>query len=488
MEIKSIKQNFLMNAALSISGVLFPLILHPYVSRCLLPAGMGKVSFAQSFVAYFKMAAMLGIPNYGVRECAKARDDRESLSRVARELLAISLALSSLSFAALFLCTLSIPRLAEDAPLFLALGLNIILTSIGMEWLYMGLEQYGYITVRSLSFRLLSVLLIFALVRSPRDYLLYAALSTLIPSAPCLFNFLHSRLFLSSGPVPGFRPSRHLASILVFFGITCAVTVYNNLDEVMLGFMRGDSAVGYYHIGVGIELILTNLATAFGVVLLPRLSNHIAKGEIREFNRLTTKALRYELLFSTAASLYFILFARESIDLIYGPAYEKSVLPMQIMMPAMLISSTTKVIGNQILIPSGREKIVLHSVMAGAAVDLIINLLLIPHFAEAGAAVGTVAAEAAVLVWQFVYLRPFLSGIFSSFFRLPLLLSLGLASAASLWVKLLSAPHFLKLLISSVCFFGTYCLIEFLSGDEATRELLGICHGAIGRHLRGPRG
>ena len=83
---KSIKLNFIMNALLTMSQFIFPLITFPYVSRVLLPAGTGKVSFATSFVSYFSMFAQLGIPTYGIRACAKVRDNKEELSRTVHEL------------------------------------------------------------------------------------------------------------------------------------------------------------------------------------------------------------------------------------------------------------------------------------------------------------------------------------------------------------------------------------------------------------------
>ena len=90
-KIKSVKFNFLMNAILTASSFVFPFITFPYISRVLLPEGVGKVNFATSVVSYFCMFAMLGIPTYGIRTCAQVRDDREELSRVVHEILFINL-------------------------------------------------------------------------------------------------------------------------------------------------------------------------------------------------------------------------------------------------------------------------------------------------------------------------------------------------------------------------------------------------------------
>ena len=74
---RSVKFNFAMNVILTASTMIFPLITFPYISRILLPAGVGKVNFATSVVSYFSMIAMLGVPVYGVRACAQVRDNKE---------------------------------------------------------------------------------------------------------------------------------------------------------------------------------------------------------------------------------------------------------------------------------------------------------------------------------------------------------------------------------------------------------------------------
>ena len=130
---QSLKKNFFMNAILTMSNFIFPLITFPYVSRVLLPAGTGKVSFATSLISYFSLFAQLGIPTYGIRTCAKVRDNREELTRTAHELLFINLIMCVISYCALALALISVPRLREDRALYIVVSFTIILTSIGME-------------------------------------------------------------------------------------------------------------------------------------------------------------------------------------------------------------------------------------------------------------------------------------------------------------------------------------------------------------------
>ena len=87
-----------MNVILTMSSFIFPLITFPYVSRILLPEGTGKVSFAASIVNYFLLLAQLGIPTYGIRACAKVRDDKEKLNKTAQEIFVISIMMCIVSY------------------------------------------------------------------------------------------------------------------------------------------------------------------------------------------------------------------------------------------------------------------------------------------------------------------------------------------------------------------------------------------------------
>ena len=71
----SIKKNYIYNLINTVSGILFPLITFPYVSRVLLADGIGQVQFFDSIISYISLVTSLGIPLYAVRELARIRDD-----------------------------------------------------------------------------------------------------------------------------------------------------------------------------------------------------------------------------------------------------------------------------------------------------------------------------------------------------------------------------------------------------------------------------
>lgn len=468
---KSLKLNFIMNSILTMSNFIFPLITFPYVSRVLLPVGTGKVSFATSLISYFNMFAQLGIPTYGVRACAKVRDDRVELTRTAHELLFINIIMNVISYAVLVLSLIFIPRLSEDRMLYIVVSLTIILTSIGMEWLYKALEQYTYITIRSIFFKFIAVIAMFLLVHEQSDYVIYGGISILAASASNVFNFINVRKYIDLKPVGGYKIKRHLKPVAVFFAMSCATTVYTHLDTVMLGFIATDEDVGYYNAAVRIKSILVSIVTSLGTVLLPRASYYVENGMIQEFWKISKKAINFVFLIASPMMVYFILFAKEGIFFLSGPAYAGSILPMQLIMPTLLFIGLTNILGIQILVPLCKEKIVLYSEIAGLLVDIVINAILIPRFTSAGAAIGTLVAEFIVLIVQYYALRNEVTEIFKKVHYFKIIFALILGSIASLWVKTLELKAFVSLLISAVLFFGVYGIVLLISREELTVEV-----------------
>lgn len=468
----SIKKNFIMNALLTMSSFIFPLITFPYVSRVLLPVGTGKVSFATSLISYFNMFAQLGIPTYGIRACAKVRDNREELTRTAHELLLINLVMNVISYTAFFLCLASVPRLRDERTLYIITSFTILLTSVGMEWLYKGLEQYTYITVRSIVFKFVALIAMFLLIHRQEDYVIYGGITIFAASASNIFNLINAHKYIDMHLVGNYRPQRHLKAVAVFFAMACATTIYTHLDTVMLGFMATDEDVGYYNAAVRIKTILVSIVTSLGTVLLPRASYYIEHKEYEEFKRISRKALNFVVTLASPLMLYFTLFAREGILLLSGNAYEKAVLPMQIIMPTLLFIGLSNITGIQILVPMGKEKVVLHSEIAGAIVDLVINALLIPRYTSAGAALGTLIAELVVLLWQYISLRQQLADAMHQIKYGAVLVALALAGITAITTKQLNISVFFVLCISAILFFGVYAIMLFWAKEPMTLEIV----------------
>ncbi len=461
-----------MNSLLTASSFIFPLITYPYVSRILGPENIGKVSFATSVVYYFAMFAQLGIPTYGISACARVRDDKKKLSQTVQEIMLINGAMTVIVYAVFAAALFTVPRLSAEKPLLLITGLTVLFNTIGVEWLYKALEQYSYITAVSILFKIVSVAAMFAFVHSPEDYVIYGGISIIASTGSSLMNFIRLRRFVSLRSVGEYNIKRHLKAIWVFFAMSIATTVYTNLDTVMLGFIKNDTDVGYYTTAVKVKNILCSLVTSLGTVLLPRMSCMAAENKWDEFYAVVKKALNFVFILALPLSVFFIIFARESIILLSGGEFLPSVVPMRIITPTVILIGITNVLGIQVLVPLGKEKCVLYSEIAGAVINLAANALLIPRLSASGAAIGTLAAEAVVLAVQFYVLRKTVATIFSQLSYLKIILALTAGCAAVIPMKIWGGlGPFLTLAVSAVLFFGVYGLVLYLVRESLVREV-----------------
>ncbi len=463
-----------MNMFLTMSSFIFPLITFPYISRILLPEGTGKVNFATSFVSYFTMFAQLGIPTYGIRACAMVRDDRKKLTKTAQELLLINLVMSIISYVVFLGLLFCVPKLSDDRMLYLIVSANILLTAIGMEWLYKALEQYSYITIRSVAFKFVALIAMFLLVHQKSDYVIYGAISIFAASASNVMNLINAHKYIDLKPLSNYDFKPHLKAVGIFFAMSCATTIYLHLDTIMLKFMTTDADVGYYSAATKIKTILVSVVTSLGAVLLPRVSYYVKQKQMKEFHRITVKALNFVFLSALPLTVFFIMFAREGIYFLSGKEYEGAVIPMQVIMPTLLIIGVTNILGLQILVPMGMEKYVLYSEIAGAFTDLILNALLIPGLKSTGAALGTLAAELVVLIVQYVVLYKKVNSAFKSIRYYKLGIALLAGTIASFWIKYCSISSFWKLLFSACLFFGVYGVFLFLLKESLVREIANI--------------
>lgn len=477
---KSLKLNFVMNAILTMSQFIFPLITFPYVSRILLPAGTGKVSFATSIVSYFTLFAQLGIPTYGIRACAKVRDNREELSKMVQELFIINLVMSMIAYAIFFAAIYFVPRFRQDKELFLIIGLTIFFNAIGMEWLYKALEQYTYITVRSIVFKFIAIVAMFLMVHEQSDYVIYGGISILASSASNLFNFFHVHRYINIKPVGHYNFEKHLKAIVIFFAMSCATTIYTHLDTVMLGFLRTDADVGYYNAAVKIKTILVSIVTSLGVVLLPRASYYVEHNMMVEFRRITKRAINFVFLIATSMMVYFILFAKEGVFFLSGDAYAGAIIPMQVIMPTLLFIGLTNIMGIQMLVPLGGEKVVLYSEIAGMIVDVILNAILIPKMASTGAAIGTLTAEITVFIVQYIALRGIIKNAYQQVHYAAIGSSVLIGGVLAVLIKRMQWGSFMTLCASAIVFFGIYFLILTVMKEpfvlEMEKQVLGIIY------------
>ncbi|WP_319227392.1 flippase [Draconibacterium orientale] len=391
----SIKRNLFHNSLLLLSNLLFPFISFSYASRVLGPEAFGKIQFILVFAQYFVLLAAIGIPIYGVREIAKIRHDEARISKTVSELLFLN-GISSLLLLMVYLGILFlVPWFHDDLQLYLLSGLIVISAFSNLDWYYNGMEQFRFLSMRSISIKALSLVALFVFVKTKEDLLVYFAVVIFSILANHLWNLWGVRKIISFH-FRSLELKRHLPALLTLLGTSVSISIYSVVDTLLLGFLADDTAVGLYTAAVKINKITIPVLIALGTVLIPRITQSLESRDKIQVNKLINQSFAFTCLLGVPVSFGLFLFAKEFIISISGPEFANAVLTMKISAPLALIIGIAHIFGFQLLIPAGFERKYLWATFAGMVVSIVLNLLLIGSFKDKGAAVATVTSEIVV--------------------------------------------------------------------------------------------
>lgn len=401
----SLKTNVVLNLLHTLTGIIFPIITFPYAARVLLPEGIGVIGFQQSIISYIVLFTSLGIPLYAVREVSRNKDDIEKRNRTTLEILILSLFLCVLGYIAVFIIGEIVPQINSNLKTFYILSLTILFNSLGVNWFYQAIEDFKFITIRSVIFRTVSAAALFIFVKDSSDLNIYALVTVSSTVGNNIINIIHLRRYVKRRQIniPTLKIWHHFIPALRIFVLNLVTSIYVHLNTILLGFMKGDEAVGYYYTGNRLTQIILTLITSLGSTLLPRCSNLVENNKWEEFKVITKKSYRLIFALSLPASLGLIILKEPIIDIFFGQNYVESAKVLAWTAPTLFFVGLTNLIGIQILYPNGKENIVIVSTLIGAIVSVLLNSFLIPRLSYIGAAVSTLIAEFFVLIVQLIY-------------------------------------------------------------------------------------
>lgn len=401
----SVKVNFAYSALNNVLRVLFPLITAPYVTRVLAPDDLGLYAFGFSNATYFALFAALGIPYYGAREIAKVKHDTAQTNELFSELFTIAVMATLLMTVTYLFCIFGIEQYRQNYSFFLLVGLVLYCSPLNIDWFYEGIENFKVITIRSVVIRILSIIMLFVLVRTKDDLYWYAIITVSTILLSDLWNFV---MLLKSGysvrlKLTGLR--RHIKPLMLLFVSTIAVSIYTMLDKVMLGLLAPYQQVAYYHYAMEISKMLLTVITSLSVVALPRISSYIESRETEKIEQLIRKSCSLVVFLSVPICVCIILIAPVGLPLFLGNHYVASVLPLQILSLLLILIGLNNIFAIQCLVAFGFDKLFLYSILTGAVSNFLLNLYLIPYWGAVGASVASVVAEFLVLIVAFCFVR-----------------------------------------------------------------------------------
>lgn len=388
----SIRKNYIYNLIYQVLTLLTPFITTPYISRVIGPEGTGIQSYTNSVVQYFAIVAALGTASYGQREIARHRDDREMRSRLFWEieiLCGITTSICLGVWAGVILFS------REYTAFYLVLTMNLLAVAFDISWFFGGLEQYAAIVTRNIGVKITGIICLFAFIKSREDLLLYVAVlaGTTLLGNLSMWGYLKG--FLTKTDIRSFRIKRHLKETMVYFIPTVATSVYIILDKTMLGWFTGNnkSQNGYYEYATGIVNMGKILIVSFNTVMSSRMSYLFAEENTQEIHNMIEASLDFVLLIGMPVTMGLAGIASGFIPWFLGDRYQPVVTLLYICCPLVLIVGLSDCMGSQLLTPGGKRAQSGKVIVAGAVVNAMLNMVMIPRFQAAGASMASVIAE-----------------------------------------------------------------------------------------------
>lgn len=433
MEKRKLFKNSIYNIIYKGLNAIFPLITTAYISRTLLPEGVGKVSYANTIASYFVFLAALGIPNYGVKQIAKSIDNKKNTSKTFFELLIINGISTTICLFIYYLIVNNTSLFIDKIDLMNVMGLMIVLNLFNIDWFYQGAEEYGYIAIRSIVIKIACLLLMFIFVRNSNDFIVYAIILCIGTAGNNLLNCIYIKKFVSF-ETNELNIKNHLAPIFILLATAIATEVYTMLDTVMLEHYHGDTVVGYYTNAVKIVRMIYTVDVAMLAPFFPRLSNYYSKNNLFEIDKLLSLGTKIILAICIPSIIGLIGLSDYTVLFLFGNLFLPSGHILKILSILVLVFSLAYFLGHIVLMSTNKEKIILKATVFGAITNIVFNTLLIPRLEGSGAALASVASEIVVTFIMLYHSRrmfrldinfKYILSIFSSsFFMLILLICL----------------------------------------------------------------
>ncbi len=456
----NLKANFVYNICYQVLTILLPLITTPYIARVLGAGNQGVYAKTHSLANYFFLFALLGVNNYGNRAIARVRDNQENTDRTFWEIYSFQLFLSVLMTAGYMLFCLRYT--GDERLIYLLQGFYVLSALFDVNWFCYGLEQFKLTTIRSTVIRLGILAAVFVFVRQRSDIWIYTLIQSVsyLLSAMAIWPYVLRHTHFVRPTLRGIR--QHILPNLTLFWPVIAVSLYNIMDKLLLGSMSTNEEVAFYSNAEQIVTIPTLLILALDNVVMPRISNSVANQEHGRAQELMNSVMMFAMLFASAMAFGIAGVSDVFTPWFYGAGFERCGYFVLLLAPTILFRGWAGALRTQFIIPTGRDRIYVISLTAGAAVNLILDLLLIPRMAGVGAIIGTLAAELAVAAVQFAmcrrdiplrkYLRDGLAFILvggAMYFLVVAVKSLGLSVVPTLLIQIL-AGAVVYLLLSCV--------------------------------------
>ena len=469
---KSLVKNSFYNIVYKLVTVIYPLVAVTYVSHILMSDNMGVVSYSQNIVSYFVIIAALGIPTYGIKETAIRSKNKEERSQLFWELFFINFLSTTISIIAYIILIFEISKFRNNLALYLVAGLQIFFNYLNVDWFYQGMEEYEYISKRSIIVKIIALIALPIFIHEKNDYIWYAMIYCLAIGGNNIFNIIKIRHYINK-PKHKLQILKHLKAISTLLIVSIAVEIYSMIDTTMLGIFKSDTEVGCYSNAMKMIRMVSTTAAAIGAVLFPRLSVVFSNNDKKHFSDLVNNGLKIMLMIAIPAMVGLIVCSNSIILLFFGSSFVDAIPILQMLALMVPIIVCNTLMGGQVLVTTNQENKYVLTVVIASIVNVILNALLIPKYGATSAALASLISESIDLFLYILFAKKYVkikiswNYILSMVFPLILYVFISKFIISKLFVTL-----FLSLFANIVICVSIYFGIGYLMKNEAILLLL----------------
>ena len=389
----SILKNYIYNNILLLINMVYPLIINIYINRLFELEQIGNLMYYLSIVSVFITLSNLGMLNYASKQIAIVKNHSNLLKKKFSELFILNM-LSSLFFFFLFLVFFFFFDKEKKNMLYIVLSLNILGNIFNIEWFFIGIEDFGFITKRSILIKIVVLLLVILLIKDSQDFNKYIILLIVgmtgnnLLNIKYIFNYFHKQNFLFY-----LRRDLKILKDLKFYFFQVVIGAFSNgLDQTLLGFNSTMIQVAYYSRIRQVTGILLMISTSFLKVIISKTNNYKEKDK-EKYEKLLEKSMAIILIFIIPFTVMGILFSKNILIIIGGEKFIEASNSLKIMSIVILMTGLSVWYNYQICIPLKEEKIIFKALIFLLVISLGIGYIFNSKYGALGMASGIVIGE-----------------------------------------------------------------------------------------------
>jgi len=375
-------------------GYVIVFIYTIYLIRYLGVENFGILSFALALASILEILSDLGLNILMTRDVAR---DNSLTQKYFKNIIGIKLILLVIlvSGTVLGLNLMSYPQ-NEISVIYIILFMLIFNTFSGVFYsLFQAYEKLEYQSIANILNSILMLAGVLLIIKFNSGLILLSILYALIGGLVLLF-YVYISLTRFKFPRPRFefdfnfwKPT--IAQALQFGLIGVFTTIYVWIDSVMLSFMAGNEAVGIYNAAYRIVLILLFIPIVINAAVFPVMSR-LYRSSSDSLQKITEKYFKFMLLISMPMGILITFFAGNIILLLFGNQYYPSVIALQILIWATVLTFINSSYV-QLFQSSDKQMTVTKIAFIGMIINISLNLLLIPKYSYIAASFNTLVTE-----------------------------------------------------------------------------------------------